>query len=173
MEHTDEWFDTLYTRYALSMVRTASAILNDHAVAEELVHDVFIILLLKRSEVESYKSPGVWLFRTLKNRIANEIQLARHTREVPLEDIHERYISSEEELNRLEDVLPSGLSREERQFLIWYYEEDLTHEEIAKRLGISEHASHGRLYRIKRKCFMLMSKEKNLLKREIDQSTAN
>ena len=64
MDHTDKWFDTLYTQYALTMIKTANAILNNSAVAEELVHDVFVILLMKRSEVENYENPGAWLFRT-------------------------------------------------------------------------------------------------------------
>lgn len=164
MDHTDNWFDALYMKYALTMFKTANAILNNSAVAEELVHDVFVILLMKRSEVENYEHPGAWLFRTLRNRISNEIQRARYTQEVPLSEAHEKYIAGQELEPRLEDALPSGLSKEERQFLIWYYEDDLSHEEIAMRLGISVHACHGRLYRIKRKCFHLLTKEKEVEK---------
>ncbi len=162
MDHTDKWFDTLYTQYALTMIKTANAILNNSAVAEELVHDVFVILIMKRSEVENYENPGAWLFRTLRNRISNEIQRARYSREIPLSETHEKYTAGEELESHLEDVLPSGLSTEERQFLIWFYEEDLSHEEIAQRLGISVHACHGRLYRIKQKCFHLLTQEKKV-----------
>lgn len=162
MEHTDPWFDALYTQYALTMFKTAKAILNNSAVAEELVHDVFVILLMKRDEVEHYEHPGAWLFRTLRNRISNEIQRVRYTREVSLDNVQEKYIAVEEANSSLEDVLPKGLSTEERQFLIWYYEENLSHEEIARLLGISVHACHGRLYRLKRKCFDLLTNEKQI-----------
>ena len=159
MEHTDQWFDALYTRYVRSMLKTAYATLNNYAVAEEIVHDVFVVLLLKRQEVEGYQSPGAWLFQTLKNRMASEMQRVRYTREVALDETYENTIPANEETH-LADVLPGGLSDAERQFLIWYYEDNLSHEEIAQRLGISVHASHGRLYRLKQKCFQLMEQEK-------------
>ena len=159
MEHTDQWFNGLYRRYARSMLRAANVLLGNYAVAEEIVHDVFVILLLKRKEVEQYQSPGVWLFRTLNNRVANEMQRARNTREVPLQEEHAEAVHMEEETH-LADVLPRGLSDMERQFLIWYYEDNLSHEEIAERMKISVHASHGRLYRLKKKCFQLMTQEK-------------
>ena len=160
MEHVDPWFDNLYTRYAPTLLKTAYAILGNYAIAEELTHDVFVILLMKRAEIEQYRFPNVWLFQTLHNRIGNEMQRARYTKEVPLEEPHNHYAAAEDFTCRLEDVLPKGLTSEERQFLIWCYEDNLSHEEIAKRLGISVHACHSRLYRLKQKCFRLFQKEK-------------
>lgn len=160
MGEVDPWFDHLYKRHAQNMVKTAAALLNDRSVAEELVHDVFVILLMKRADVETYQYPGAWLYRTLQNRISSELQRARYRKELPLDDNYEHYAAVHEEPDKLEDFLPSDLTSEERQFLIWYYEDDLTHEEISRRLGISVHASHARLYRLKQKCFKILSKNK-------------
>lgn len=158
MSERDPWFDTLYNRYARSLLKTAVNLLDDQEVAEEIVQDVFVILLLHRSEVEDYNYPGAWLFKVLDNRIDNELFKARHKYEVPFDPKYEQ-IAAAEEATRLEDILPTGLSQKERQFLIWFYEDDLSHEEIAQRLGCSVHACHTKLYRIKRRCQKLLLKK--------------
>ena len=127
-------------------------LLNNPAVAEEIVQDVFLILLLNRSKVEHYEKLGSWLFRTLYHRIENELQRASHSREVTLGPQHELLVGENREFERLEYVLPSELTPMERQILIWYYEDNLSCAEIAARLYRSEHACHTKLYRAREKC---------------------
>lgn len=62
----------------------------------------------------------------------------------------------------LADCLPEGLTPRERQILLLYYEEELSHEEIARKLDISELNSRTRLFRARGRCRELMEKNKKI-----------
>ena len=53
---------------------------------------------------------------------------------------------------------PTEALARERQILLLYYEEELSHEEIARRLGISELNSRTRLFRARGRCRELLEK---------------
>lgn len=160
MDRTDPWFDPLYRKFAPKFVKSASLVLNNWAVAEEIVQDVFLIMLLYRKRLESYDHTGVWLYKTFRNRIGNELQRVGRSREVPLLPEYEGAIDDNLEFERLEDVLPAGLSLIDRQILIWYYEDDLSCKDIAKKLHRSTHACEAKLYRARNRCRELLKKEK-------------
>ena len=77
--------------------------------------------------------------------------------EVPLEQDFDLAAPHREEED-LSDCLPEGLTPRERQILLLYYEEELSHEEIARRLGISELNSRTRLFRARGRCRELLEK---------------
>ena len=54
--------------------------------------------------------------------------------------------------------LPDGLSDGEREVLLLFYQEGCTHQEMARRLGISEMNSRTRLFRAKNHCKKLLEK---------------
>ncbi len=154
----DPWFDELYSQYMHLLLKAAIHKLGNRAVAEEIVHDVFILLLLSREKVETYIHPEAWMFQVLNNKVKNELRRAKYRYEVPFDP--EQHLSGDTvEPMKLEFSLPPGLNEQERQFLIWYYEEDLDHEEIARRLGCSVHACHARLSRAKKKCKKILLTE--------------
>ena len=158
MRGTDPWFEQWYLTYSEKLYRTAKVLLDDQERAREIVHDVFVILLLRRAKIETYDNIGSWLFKVLHYRIENEMRLASNTREIPLDNNHQD-ISAPDIPDKLEDILPAGLSSHEKQILIWYFEDDLSHEEIALRFHCSVHACHMRLYRAKHKCYKLLTKK--------------
>lgn len=158
MDRTDPWFDSLYKKYATKLMNIASIELNNWAVAEELVHEVFVLLLVHRAKVETYKKPGVWLYKVLYNRIGNELRRMSRKREVPLESWHEEMFGDIAVFGKLEDILPSGLSAKDRQILIMFYEEELDCKEISRRLHRSVHACETRLYRARNRCRELLMK---------------
>lgn len=159
MDRTDPWFDSLYKKYAPRFVKVASLELDDRAVAEEIVHDVFCVLLLSRTKVETYDQPGAWLHKVLYNRIGNEIQRASRSRESPLNPTQEEELAGDTgEFVRLEDILPVGLSQKDRQILIWFYEDHLDCREISRRLHRTVHACEARLYRARKRCKELLLK---------------
>lgn len=63
------------------------------------------------------------------------------------------------EVSSLADSLPEGLSDSEREILILFYEEELTHQEMSRRLGISEMNSRTRLFRAKNHCKKLFERK--------------
>ena len=151
MGKTDPWFDALYRNNAPRMIKIAYHLLNDRAVAEEVVQDTFVILLTKRSEVELYEHPEAFLMNVLRKRIGNELQRASRRLEKPMGETHEATLVGPSYKDRLEDILPDWLTPQERQILIWRVEYGLGFQEIAKRLGCSEHACHAKMYRLREK----------------------
>lgn len=162
MGNTAEWFNELYRRYKVSLLKTAVIELGNYAVAEEVVQEVFWQLLLKRKRGEVIRYPGKWMFITLDNLIKNETRRAKYRYEVPLDFYYDLSTAGPEEKLKLEYVLPAELSESEREILILYYEEDWTHQEIGKYYGCGEHASHMRLHRAKEHYRELKLEERKL-----------
>lgn len=155
----DPWFDPIYKEYSPKLFAVANAVLGNEHTAEDIVQDVFMVLLAKREKVKEFQNIGAWLYKVLYRRIGSEIQKARYFREVPL-DLDNKWLAVvDREDFRLEDVLPEGLTREERQLLIWRYEEELSAGEIADRLGRTENVIYVKLHRIKEKWKKLTAKK--------------
>ena len=171
MEHTDPWFDALFRAYTSKFVDIASLALNDWALAEQIAQDVFLFLLLNREKIEKYDHPGVWLYKVLYNRIGNEMQRANRHFEIPFRTEHERIPDDSKLFQKLEDVLPEGLTEAERQILIWFYEDNLDCSEIGKRLHRTAHACEGRLYRARKRCKELLLKKNEKTREDFPCST--
>ena len=155
----DQWFSELYRLNAPRMVRYAYAQLRRMEIAEELVEDAFVLLLRKQEQVAGHPNPSGWLWKTLQHLILTEVRAARNRMEVPLEQDFD-LAAPHRETEALADCLPEGLTPREREILLLYYEEELSHEEIARRLGISELNSRTRLFRARGRCRELMEKIK-------------
>lgn len=134
----------------------ANSVLHNSTSAEEIVQDVFLICICKIHDVMAHENPDGWLIRTMKNQLGNELRKAYRTRETSIEAYREFPGVSIEE--PFEGVLPQGLSPEERQLLIWYYQDQLSYEDISERLQISINASRVRLFRAKARCKELLEK---------------
>lgn len=89
----------------------------------------------------------------MKNLIGNELKRASRT-ECSLGQLNDFQAPPTEEPFDL--ILPKELTSSERQLLIWYFQERLTHEEIAERLHISLAASRTRVFRAKKHCEELL-----------------
>lgn len=148
---TDPWFDALYRNNWERLLKTATHLLGDRGVAEEVVQDTFMILYSKRDEVRGYEHPEAFLLNVLRKRIGNEFQRASRHRVEPLDEKHEATLVAEAPKERIEDILPDWLTEQERQILIWRAEYGLSFQEIALRLGCSEHACHAKMYRLRAK----------------------
>ncbi len=163
MGSADPWFDSLYRKYSDRLIQIATAILRNPSVAQELVQDVFMILLLHRETVETYQNPYAYLLKVLKFRIGSEIQRESYKREEPLDEKHESIAATGIDTDCLEDILPDWLTKDERQFLIWRIDDGLSFQEIALRLNISEHACHARMYRLRKELKKRMKENGNIL----------
>ena len=158
MQDTEQWFTALYEQNASKMLRYASYQLRNASIAEELVEEAFVRLLQRREELWEHPNPAGWLWKTLQHLILTEVKLARYHREVPLEPALNAAVP-EMEVSSLADSLPEGISDSEREILILFYEEELTHQEMSRRLGISEMNSRTRLFRAKNHCKKLFERK--------------
>lgn len=156
------WFDMVYRTHYQMLLKTAVALLTvsgyDTDQAEALVQDTFFTLWETINAGTAVYYPRTWLVDTLRNKIGTEFQHKRYQSEIPLAPEHEQIAASGDGLDKLEYALPAGLSDGERRLLHMYYEEGLSHEAIAARLGCTPHASEARLARLKKKCRKLSEK---------------
>ena len=151
MDSVQAWFDDLYLEHASKMIQVASRVLGNVETAEDVVQNVFIVLLARQEEVKQLEKPAAWLYKTLRNQIGNELQRAKYRQTLSIDEqlelgITDTYFSS------LSDALPPELTEQERDILCLFYEDRLSHKEIAKRLDKSVFASRARLSRAKARC---------------------
>lgn len=150
-----QWFDALYTKNFKKLFIMAKRVMHSEAIAEELVQDVFLVCICKLGEVRQHEDPDKWLAKTMKNLLGNELRRASRTRECSLDDMQN--IVPADIASPFEELLPQGLTAEERQLLIWYFKEQLAYEEIAGRLHISVLACRTRVFRAKEHCRALLA----------------
>ena len=147
-------FRLLYDRHYVLLCRFANQLLNNAALAEEVVDDVIFYLWEHRQEVEIRYSIRAYLMRAVRNRCLNDLQLQSHREELhissflspesmdfldslfvdnkqPLGMLLEQEL--EEELKRSIDELPLECRK------VFYKSrfEQKKYEEIATELGIS------------------------------------
>ena len=159
----DEQFTALYITQFPQLYRLAYRWLGSRERAEDVVQTAFTIMKMEQETMVSHPKPEAWLAATLVNLLKNE-QRRMANRELSLEALTEErenggpplQIASPPPDPGIREILPGGLSEEDRQVLIWRFEEGLSYREIADRLGISEGGSRNRLSRALQKCRDLM-----------------
>lgn len=147
-ETNSEWFDKIYQKYSPGMRNVAKAALGSKETAEDIVQDVFILLLAKQGEVRKYQYPRGWLYKTLRNLIGNHLQKEQCRKSVPLDERVELPVSDTYQFS-LADSLPKGLTSIEQEILILFFDVGLSYEEIAERLHCSVFTCRTRLHRAK------------------------
>jgi len=78
----------------------------------------------------------------------------RNEEHISLDDLMDELFYAEfpESGNNIQEILPTSLSDDERQLLTWYFEQDLSFEEIADQLGITYSACKKRVSRAVQHC---------------------
>lgn len=147
---TYEWFDKLYRENTEKMLRISMSILGNRETAEDVVQATFVILLQKQKSVKLHENPAGWLFIALKHQINNALRREVYRQTVPMDEILDFFIYNIHDIP-LAGSLPKGLSSSERDILLLYYEDELSHEQLAERLGCSAEACRARLFRARNK----------------------
>lgn len=141
----EQQFDSIYTDHYAALYRYAYTTLSDSALAEEMVHQVFLKILEKKGPVTIHTSVKSYLYRAVHNECLN------HFKHQKVKQVH--IMKSGEELNyhtdtpagkvqykELEARLRSAINELPEQcriiFQLSRYEE-LKYAEIALQLGIS------------------------------------
>ena len=160
MDSRNDWFDKLYLQYSPQMVSIAMRAGFTVEQAESITQEVFLLFLTKAPMVrENYRSPGGYLFVTLRNLMGDALRQRRRRKtlsygEVPDSGKDDVYFTS------LRDALPSELDEKDREILIAYYEEEIGYEELAKRLDIPVERCRVRVFRAKNRYRKLIEGKK-------------
>ncbi len=152
-EGDSEAFGALVRRYLRSAYAVALARVGDPADAEDVCQDAFLTALERLESCRRPEGFGGWLLAIVRNR-AVDLHRRRSVREaqpleradaVPAADDPEREAQRSERRSELLEAL-RHLTELQREVLLLFDFEGLSHREIAERLGISEGSARVHLH---------------------------
>ena len=152
-QNGNSFIESLYLREYASLLKTAYRLTQDKILAENVVHETFVLAILHQKDLVSHPKPGAWLCQSLHNLIQNE-QRAASRENIPLDEIVD--VPAEKPPLSLTELLPSELTPEEQDLLIWHFEQQMSYKEMAERLNISEAACRKRISRALASCKCLL-----------------
>ena len=157
-EKDPDALDTIYRTYYPQMVGTCMNIIReDKAVANDLVHDAFILAFVSIGSLKDNSKFSEWLTSIVRNVSLKHIKQRDKVHVLPVSSIKEEDAvfvdpapSPDADLNYKElleliSQLPEGYSKILRLSLI----EGFSHKEISEMLGIMPHSSSSQLVRAK------------------------
>ena len=118
----DTWIHKLYQDCAADLFRIARYRLQDEQLAQDIVQEVFLLLLERKKELKRHPNQKGWLIKAMDYRILHALE--KQGRELPLLEV---YPSPDGDHSQsLDALLPTQLSPEETQLLKLFYEEHLS-----------------------------------------------
>jgi RNA polymerase sigma-70 factor (ECF subfamily) len=141
-----ERLDALYRKHGKLVFRRARALLGDIQAAHDAVQDVFVRALGARAEFESAASPVSWLYKITTNHCLNRIRDRQRRRELleeqaPVAEAVPPRAESRLAVNDLLRRVPEELG----EIAVYYYIDQMNHDEIAALIGVSRRTVGNRL----------------------------
>ena len=139
-------FDDVYRRHLPAVLRTASRAVGRRDVAEEITADAFLELHRQFDRIDQERLPG-WLITVVRNRAIDYWRRQQLERQF-IEQAVEPAVAPEVPglAASAQDLFAhASLKPVHRTCLSLRYEHDLTREEIAVRLGLTETQVRGHL----------------------------
>ena len=141
--------NTIYEAYVPMMRNVCFSITKaDEDTVNDLVQDAFILAYYSIEKLNDEEKFGEWAAAITKNVSLKYLERKRKVKFLPLShylDNMNDAVLAEKELIQLIDRLPEGYGKVFRMSVI----EELSHKEIAERLGIEPHSSSSQLARAK------------------------
>ena len=162
-----ETLGELYAAYAPKLKSVCRSYVKDESVAEDILHDAFIIIFTSIGELKEGQKLEGWMVTIVKNLSLKHLRhMQKHStsllnlnREM-VDDTLENGQSVElDVLLQTIDALPKG-SREVFKLSVL---DGLSHKEIGRMLGINPHSSSSQLFRAKKMLQAMLSNYWGLL----------
>ena len=175
--HTDWWnefrngsrdaFEKIYNYYVHDLLKYGYRVTTDSQLIRDTIQDLFLHLWHSRSKLCEPNSVQFYLYKALRNRIADSKEksqkerfvLARTlTKELFQQSMEDKTILEEEEENKLNKLKKSILQLPKRQqeMIQLRYFHGFTSEEASRIMGISPQSVRNLLYRtildLRRQC---------------------
>lgn len=145
----DQLISSLFETQYEKLFKVGCRLIGHEQQAQDLVQSTFLLAILRHEEFARHPNREGWLMMTLKNLIYNEKR--RHSRrDISLKELFD--IAAPAAPNSLEELFPSRLPREDRDILMWRFEQRLDYRDIANILGISESGCRSRVARAVKRC---------------------
>lgn len=158
------YFEEIYDRYAEKVFQKCYSFVYNHEIAEDLVHDIFLKLIVKIGTFKENSKFSTWLYSITYNHCLDYIRLKKRKGEVAIienmdweDDDEDKELSEwrQEELNKS----MKKMEPHERMILEMKYQEDFSIKDISKTLNITESAVKMRLLRSKEKLKQIYIKQ--------------
>ncbi len=139
--------EELYAKYGAMVLRRARAMLSDEQAARDATQEIFTRVLASWADFRADSSPVTWLYRATTNHCLNALRDgARHS--AALDQLGHAAVGHAPAglderltLRAVLDRVPAAL----REIAVYYYLDQLSHEEIAKLTGTSRRTVGNRL----------------------------
>ncbi|TDQ11521.1 RNA polymerase sigma-70 factor [Pedobacter metabolipauper] len=133
-------FDLIYKKYSTALFQAANHLLRNKEVCEDLVHDLFVDLWMRR-EHHHIKTLKYYLYAAIRNRVLLYIRSAKATVDVSAFEIIENHTAEntliEKEIRDIVNRELHHLSEKCREIYTLSRMEQRSHKEIADLKGIS------------------------------------
>ena len=151
--------ESLYQQYRPKLLKICKQYAGDDDVAEDLLHDAFVIILTSLDKLEDQDKIESWMTAIVRNvgyhyrQHLNKEQSALHHLSQERPETAEASMTPDyDELQSLVSQLPQGYQQVFRLSVF----EGLSHQEISRLLGIAPHTSSSQLFHAKRMLRMLV-----------------
>ena len=144
MKHSPDTFETLYRKHAPGVFRRAKALLGNEADAHEVVQDLFLGLHERPHQWSGKSSLSTYLYSAATHSCLNMLRDRRNRVRLLREqgtpaEASPLMTDAATIIRNVLDQLPPPLG----DIAVYYYVDELTHEEIAQILGCSRrHVGH-------------------------------
>ena len=143
----------LYQLYKPKLLGICRQYAKDDGVAEDLLHDAFVIILSSLDKLEDKNKVEPWMTSIVRNtcyhyrQLTNKEQSALHQLANEKQETNETAMTPDyDQLKLLVAQLPQGYQQVFRLSVF----EGLSHQEISRTLGIAPHSSSSQLFHAKR-----------------------
>lgn len=160
----EQWFNDLYREAAPKIYQIALYRLQDKSYAEDIVQETFLALVGKIAHVRYHPNPTGWLMVTARFLLLQKLKEdARRTKTALREEGVLAETTTPAQAPSLGDILPPGLTPREQMLLIWFFEENLSYQEIADRLQIPVLTCRTQMFRSRKHYRKLAEKDQTFL----------
>jgi len=135
IQNWNDFIEPLYNGEYQRLFAVAYRRTKDQELAQDIVQDTFLLAIFNQEKLMNHPKPGAWLMQTLNNLIMNELRSSSH-KTIPLDEAIE--VPAKTEADSLNHLLPVQLQDNEREILIWRFEQQMSYHDMSKRLCISE-----------------------------------
>lgn len=155
-EGDEESFNILYKKYWLDVYNISLRLLKNHPEAQDVTQGMFIDLWLKREELEINNIKG-YMYVAVRNRILRIFEKKKYF--IPFEalikinsdsliiDESADYLTLKNEFLQAYKSLLDSLPSQRKKIFNYYFDENLSTEEIARQLSLSRKTVQNQLGR--------------------------
>jgi RNA polymerase sigma-70 factor (ECF subfamily) len=135
----------VYDRYSRCVYRRARALLGSDDAAKDATQEVFLRVIRLSDPARFKANPVAWLYRVTTNLCLNNLRDARRRGAILSTWNPDALRSGDADARTMLRTILGAVPEELQEVAIYYYLDELSHEEIASIIGVSRRTVGNRL----------------------------